>query len=153
MNMKTPIIPLSRFVQPGFLEGFPGLTEKVFETILTKHKGVIIEGTGMGHLAITPRDKKASLLTVLKKAIKKGIIVGMTSQCLYGRVDPLVYSYGRQLQEAGVIYLEDMLPETAYVKLGVVLAKAKKKKEVEALMLENWTGEVGSALTEKDFLR
>lgn len=131
---------------------FPGLNEKVFEAILTKHKGVIIEGTGMGHLAVEPLDKKASLLSVLKKAIKKGVIVGMTSQCLYGRVDPLVYSRGRQLQEAGVIYLEDMLPETAYVKLGIVLAKAKKKKEVEELMLENWAGEVGASLAEKDFL-
>ena len=43
--------------------------------------------------------------------------MGMTSQCIWGRVNMNVYSMGRELTRRGVEPLEDMLPETALVKM------------------------------------
>jgi glutamyl-tRNA(Gln) amidotransferase subunit D len=52
------------------------------------------------------------------------------------------------LQEIGVIYLEDMLPETAYVKLGWVLAHKiwAGKIATKEKMLENVANEYNKRL-------
>jgi len=125
----------------------PGLTPKLFELAARKCKGIILEGTGLGHVAVSG---KASWLPAIKKAVKRGVFVGMTSQCIYGRVDPHVYSSGRILQEAGVVYLGDMLPETAYVKLGCVLAR--NRGDAKRLMLSNWAGEISERIEAGSFL-
>jgi len=89
---------------------YPGLSENRFESMLEGMNGAIIMGTGLGHVG-------THLLKSIQRAIKDGIIIGMTSQCLYGRVNLNVYSTGRELRRIGVIPLEDMLPEVAYIKL------------------------------------
>ena len=53
-----------------------------------------------------------------------------------------VYTTGRLLQEAGVVPLEDMLPETALVKLMWVLAHETDLDKVKELMLTNFVGEI-----------
>jgi len=127
----------------------PGLDLKIFEAAAKESKGIILEGTGLGHVAV---EGKASWLPAIKKAIKRGVFVGMTSQCLYGRTDPFVYSTGRILREAGVTYLGDMLSEVAYVKLGCAIARAKNSVEVKQLMLENWAGEISERIEKGTFL-
>jgi len=71
------------------------------------------------------------------------IVCGVT-QCFYGRTDPLVYSNGRELLKTGIIYLKDMLAETAFVKLGWVLGH--KEWNVKEKMLENIAGEFNERL-------
>lgn len=105
-----------------------------------KYKGIVIAGSALGHVAV---HGKKSFISSLKKAKDKGVFVVMVSQCLYGRVDPLVYSNLRILSiEEELIYGEDMLPETAYVKLSWILGQTKKKEEVQSLLLENIAGEI-----------
>ena len=71
----------------------------------------------------------------------------MTTQTTFGRVDPYVYSPARQLQEAGVIYLEDILSETALVKLGWILShRTWKSKE---MMLKNISKEFNPRFDEE----
>ena len=70
----------------------------------------------------------------------------MTTQCSYGRVDPFVYSNGRELLDAGVIFLEDMLGESALVKLGWVLGHYGWKGKIKEKMLENFSGELNDRL-------
>ena len=53
---------------------------------------------------------------------------------------------GRELVEAGVIFVEDMLAETAFVKLGWVLGHHGWKKYVKEKMLENVAGEFNERL-------
>ncbi|MFB6074690.1 MAG: Glu-tRNA(Gln) amidotransferase subunit GatD [Haloarculaceae archaeon] len=79
--------------------------------------GVVIEGTGLGHVDTDWIDAVAELTD-------DGTTVVMTSQCLDGRVCDRVYDTGRDLLEAGVIEGEDMLPGTAKVKLMWALANA-----------------------------
>jgi glutamyl-tRNA(Gln) amidotransferase subunit D len=123
---------------------YPGMKPKFIEK-LSDYDGIVIAGTGMGHLpANVFGDKLAKpVLPALKELIASGIVVAMAPQTLYGRVDMNVYSTGRLLLEAGVIgnYC-DWLPETAYVKLMWALGQEKKKEKVEALMLKNIAGEI-----------
>jgi glutamyl-tRNA(Gln) amidotransferase subunit D len=109
---------------------------------IPKKKGIVIAGTGLGHVS-------TALLPRLTTLIQEGTVVVMTSQCLFGRVNMHVYSAGRDLIMTGVISGEDMLPETAYVKLMWTLAHAKTRKEVEHLMTTNLAGEI-SACTRTD---
>ncbi len=112
-----------------------------------KYKGIVLELTGLGQAPT--RKSRNSWTQKLKEIQKKGIVVCAVSQCIFGRVDPLVYSNGREILETGVIYLEDMLAETAYVKLGWVLGHddwAKNKKIVKEKMLENFSNEINYRL-------
>src|SRR3989344_3416970 len=116
------------------------------------YKGIVIEMTGLGHLAT--KEAYYNLLPKLKQAIKKGLVVCAAPQTLYGRLDPYVYSPGRELLKAGVIFLEDMLPETSLVKLGYVLAHrewAKNKDKIKEKMLENFSHEINNRLG-KEFI-
>jgi glutamyl-tRNA(Gln) amidotransferase subunit D len=105
---------------------YPGI-KNVFK-ILSEYDGVIIEGTGLGHVP-------DYIIEDLKQLIESEIFIGMTSQCIFGRVHGDVYSKGVKLQQIGIVYLEDMLPETAYVKLGWVMGQTKDLKKVKELML------------------
>jgi glutamyl-tRNA(Gln) amidotransferase subunit D len=99
---------------------YPGQDPEILDYYLKKkYKGIVLEMSGLGH-APTKRARN-SWTKKLKEIIDKGIVVCGTSQCINGRVDPLVYSNGRELLETGIIYLKDMLAETALVKLGWVL--------------------------------
>ena len=104
-------------------------------------KGIIIEGTGLGHTPVSTLHKEYSWLEHVKNAVDSGMIIGITSQCLYGRVNPNVYRNLRLLSNAGAIYCEDMLPEVAYVKLGFLLGNYKKE-EAERLLNVNIAGEI-----------
>ncbi len=78
----------------------------------------------------------------MKEFIDDGGLVCMTSQCLWGRVDMNVYDTGRDLLKAGVVPLEDMLPETALAKMMWVLANCRSADETKAVMQENLAGEM-----------
>ncbi len=80
-------------------------------------KGVVLEGTGLGHVNTAWVDRIAEL-------VDDGTTVVMTSQCLEGRVCDRVYDTGRDLLDAGVVEAGDTLPGTAYVKLMWALANA-----------------------------
>jgi len=94
---------------------YPGIDKEYFDYVVDNYKGIVIEGTGLGHVP-------TNLLPSIERAYEEGIPVVMTTQTIYGRVNMNVYSTGRELLARGVIPGEDMLPEVAYVKLMHVLA-------------------------------
>ncbi len=117
------------------------------------YKGLIIEGTGLGHTPGDVIDNETKEHAKIKKALQdlnKSMVVVMTSQCLFGRVNMNVYSKGRDLQEIGIISGEDMLPEVAFVKLAWLLGNYNPK-EVKGLIGKNLRGEINDHLT-KEFL-
>ena len=113
---------------------------------IPEKKGIVLAGTGLGHISV-------KLIPRITKLIKNGSVIIMTSQCLFGRVNMRVYSAGRDLIKAGVISGEDMLPETAYVKLMWVLAHAKNKQDIEQLMMTNIAGEIAERTKSNAFLQ
>ncbi|MEM4714005.1 MAG: Glu-tRNA(Gln) amidotransferase subunit GatD [Candidatus Nanoarchaeia archaeon] len=136
----------------ALLKYFPGADPEILEYFLEKkYRGIIIEATGLGHVSTNLSQPKNWFLA-LKKSIENGMFVGFTPQCIYGRLDPYVYSTGRRLLDAGITFLENMLAETAYVKLGWVLAHTKNMTEVKSLMLKNLAGEIVNSITPQTFL-
>jgi glutamyl-tRNA(Gln) amidotransferase subunit D len=137
----------------ALLKYFPGADPEIFESLVEKgYKGIVIEATGLGHVAVNPLQKKNSWLPAIKSAIEKGVLVCFAPQTIYGRLDPFVYANARLLHNAGVIFLEDMLPETAYVKLGIVLGRTKDPAQAKKLMLENISGEINKRIESDSFL-
>jgi len=120
----------------AIVKTYPGLDPGTID-YLTNHeyRGIILEGTGLGH---TPKTIQPSL----KRAIDAGMIVAMTSQCISGRIDMNVYRTGVELLEMGVVPCEDMLTETAYVKLMWLLANKKSEEDVKKSMSESIVGEI-----------
>ncbi len=123
---------------------YPGQSSDILDYYALKYKGIVIEAAGLGHLA--PSEASHNWIPRLKKHIKEGFAVCAASQTIYGRLDPFVYSNGRELVEAGVIFLEDMLAETALIKLGFVLAHRGWLGKVKEKMLENMAGELTERL-------
>ncbi|MGC8496016.1 MAG: Glu-tRNA(Gln) amidotransferase subunit GatD [Candidatus Micrarchaeia archaeon] len=142
-SSNGPVKALTKFEEKvALVKAYPNSDPGIMEYYASKgFKGIIIEGTGMGHTPVSTPHEKFSWLPAIKNAIDKGIIVGMTSQCLYGRVNKNVYRNLRILSDAGVIYCEDMLPETAYVKLGWLLGNYSKE-EASRLLASNIAGEI-----------
>jgi glutamyl-tRNA(Gln) amidotransferase subunit D len=89
---------------------------------LSDRAGVVIEGTGLGHV-------NTEWIPVVDDLTDAGTPVVMTSGCIEGRVCDRVYDTGRDLLGAGVIEGEDMLPGTAKVKLMWALANAESVPE------------------------
>ena len=129
----------------ALVKTYPGISENFLDYIVDNYKGVVIEGTGLGHVPV-------ELLKPIQRACKEGKPVVMTSQTLYGRVDMKVYSTGRELLARGVISGKDMLPEVAYVKLMHVLGHVEDYAEVKRLMETNLAGEISERTRIDSFL-
>ncbi len=130
----------------GFIKSFPGISEEFIEYHIDKgYKGLVIEGTGLGHVP-------DNLINSFRRAKEENIPVIMTSQCIYGRVNMNVYSTGRELIDAGVVSALDMTPETTYVKLCWALGQSDDYSEVIKIMHSNIAGEFGEKSSIKDFL-
>ena len=99
------------------------------------YRGIILEGTGLGHVS-------SHIFEAIRRATENDVVVGMTSQCIWGRVDMNVYDQGRDLLALGVIPLEDMLPETAAVKLMWIFGQTKDVEEAKKLLKTNIIGEI-----------
>jgi len=109
------------------------------------YKGLVVEGTGLGQAPVgTPNklcEENKKIMKAFEDLIKAGCVVVMTSQCIFGRVQMHVYSNAVDLVDAGVIPGEDMLPETAFVKLAWLLGNFPKDK-VKELVRKNLRGEI-----------
>jgi glutamyl-tRNA(Gln) amidotransferase subunit D len=130
----------------AFIKSYPGIQTDILDYYIDRgYKGLVIEGTGLGHC---PEE----MIDSLKRAGDEEIPVVMSSQCLYGRINMNVYSTGRKLLEAGVISAQDMLPETSYVKLVWVLGQTSNLSEVKDLMQTSLKGEIRRKSSQKYFL-
>ena len=109
------------------LQYYPGMDPALFEDIFMKSKGVVIAGSGLGHV-------NENMIPLIRRACDNGTVVVMTSQCLNGRTNLNVYNTGRDMLNAGVITVHDMLPETAYVKLMWALANSSSPEEAKDVM-------------------
>lgn len=109
------------------------------------YKGLILEGTGLGHFPAKSYDKISNINQKIgeeiKKLSKKGCIIALSSQCIFGRVNMNVYTPQKELQEKGIISSGDMHPETAFIKLAWLLSNFPQKKAKE-MFAQNLIGEL-----------
>jgi len=130
---------------------YPGINPELLDWYIDRNvKGIIIEGTGLGHVPTYPDKTNMSWTPSIQRAIEENIYVGMTSQCLNGRVHPFVYRALRSNYQIGVSYLQDMLPETALLKLGWVLGNYDYE-DLRATMEQNIAGEINLSIKFKEY--
>ena len=104
---------------------YPGMRPDLVDSLVANgYRGIVIAGTGLGHV-------NKPLYPALKRAVDAGVHVVMTVQTLWGYAQMYVYDTGRDLMDIGVVPLENMLPETALMKLSWVLAHTGEHGEVD----------------------
>ncbi len=107
---------------------YPGMKPDLVDSIVAAgYRGIVIAGTGLGHV-------NGPLYPALERAIEAGVHVVMTVQTLWGFAQMYVYETGRDLLDIGVVPLDNMLPETALMKLGWVLGHTDEHSDVLRLM-------------------
>jgi glutamyl-tRNA(Gln) amidotransferase subunit D len=120
----------------ALIRTYPSISSELIDHFIqNQYKGIIIEGTGLGHAP-------DCLDQAIQRAIEGDVVIGMTSQCIWGRVDMNVYRTGVKLLELGVIACEDMLAETALVKLMWLLANTKNTEKVREQLAQPLIGEI-----------
>jgi glutamyl-tRNA(Gln) amidotransferase subunit D len=132
----------SFLVKPDFnskvilLKYHPGFDPHLItHAIMSGYKAIIVEGTGLGHIS-------RECFPQIQNAVKSGVMIFMTSQCIWGRVKMTVYDTGRDLLDMGVIPLSNMTSETATVKAMWVLANNKEIESAKKMMQENIANEI-----------
>ncbi len=108
---------------------YPNMQPDIIDALVDNgYKGIVIIGTGLGHI-------NKPVYPAIKRAVDKGVHIFMTVQTLWGFVHMFVYDTGRDLMSLGIIPGENMLPETAYIKLGWALGQTNDPEEVRKIML------------------
>ena len=107
---------------------YPGMKPDLVDGLVAAgYRGIVIAGTGLGHV-------NKPLYPALKRAVAAGVHVVMTVQTLWGYAQMYVYDTGRDLLDLGVVPLDNMLPETALMKLGWVLGHTDDHGRVLEMM-------------------
>jgi glutamyl-tRNA(Gln) amidotransferase subunit D len=108
---------------------YPNMQPDIIDSLVDNgYRGIIFAGTGLGHV-------NKPLYPAIERAHKKGVHMFMTVQTLWGYAHMFVYDTGRDLMAKGIVPLGNMLPETAYIKLGWVLGQTDNPQKVKEMML------------------
>jgi len=145
-DMDRKLVTKPKFEEKvALLKTSPGVEgTQIDHLIETEYRGIVIEGTGLGH---APDRLQPSI----KRAIDAGVVVAMSSQCLFGRTDMNVYRSGVELIDIGVVSCEDMLPETSLVKLMWALGNSKTPESAKMLLLKPIAGEIDMRSEEGEY--
>ncbi|MFT4310338.1 MAG: Glu-tRNA(Gln) amidotransferase subunit GatD [Candidatus Woesearchaeota archaeon] len=134
---KTALV----FVHPGMDPGIITYYQR------NGYKGIVLAATALGHVPTI----KNSLFPAIEQAIQAGVVVVIASQTLYGAVHPYVYANLRLLSmQTGCVFVHDMLPETAYVKLGWLLGQ--KRSDIKEQLTQNTSAEITTHITDAMYM-
>jgi glutamyl-tRNA(Gln) amidotransferase subunit D len=133
INEYTPKIKINEKV--ALVKYYPGYDPIMLKNIIDAgYKAIIFEGTGLGHIG-------KNMYPIVKMANEKSIFMGMTSQCIDGRVRMTVYESGRDLLDLGIVPLENMIPEIALVKAMWVTGNTENREKIKEIMLKRIASE------------
>ncbi|MDJ0815985.1 MAG: asparaginase [Desulfobacterales bacterium] len=122
----------------GVLRLFPGISADIVRNILQPPiKGIVLETYGIGN---GPQD--ASLISELKTASDRGIVIVNCTQCIKGSVNMADYATGSTLAQAGVISGFDMTVEAALAKMAYLFSRNLEPRDVRMQMQVNLRGEL-----------
>lgn len=118
---------------------FPGLNNQYFDSILQLPglKGVVLESYGSGNMPTS-----GWLITSLRKAARKGIVLLNVSQCPGGKVMMGHYETSLALEQAGVISGQDITVEAAVTKLMFLLGQNLSLEDTKHYLGKNLKGEI-----------
>jgi L-asparaginase len=132
-------LPLALDASVNLLRLYPGMPAALLRAALAPPtRGLILEAYGAG----TVPAQDSELLEVLAEGAARGVVVGVVSQCVDGRVDLSAYATSVPLLRAGAVGGLDMTTEAAYAKLVVLLSEGREPDEVRALFARDLAGEL-----------
>jgi len=150
-NTKKPVLDAVFEPKVAVVKVYPGADPAILNMLVDKkYRGFVVEGTGLGHV---PTKSKLSWTGAIRTLTDSNIPVVVTSQTIYGRVNPNVYTNLRILfHESGAIPGEDMTTETAYVKLGWILAHTRALPKIREMVTTSYAGEISERSLPDTFL-
>ncbi|SEJ29897.1 L-asparaginase [Ectopseudomonas oleovorans] len=126
--VNLAVLPLHPAMQAGHLQAL--LTSGV--------QGLLLECYGSG----TGPAGDAQLMSVLREAHQRGVVLAAISQCPQGHVQFGVYAAGSRLAEVGLVSCGGMTREAALGKLFALLGAGLPQTEVEHWLARDLCGEM-----------
>ncbi|WP_133406982.1 asparaginase [Parashewanella tropica] len=128
-------------IQPqpiGVVMLYPGISVELINNILLQPvKALIIRSFGVGNAPESPE-----LLSLLKEANDRGIILVNLTQCFQGRVNMAGYATGNALAASGVISGGSLTIEAALAKLHILLSSDRSTDQIKQDFITNLCGEM-----------
>ena len=118
---------------------FPGVREDIIRHVIVTPglRSIVMRTYGSGNAPQSPW-----LISALKEAYRRGVVVVNISQCLQGSVMMGRYDTGYQLQEAGVVSGRDSTVEAAVTKLMYLQGRYDDPDIIRRFMNQSICGEV-----------
>ncbi|OIO65105.1 glutamyl-tRNA(Gln) amidotransferase subunit D [Candidatus Woesearchaeota archaeon CG1_02_57_44] len=150
---RSKVILKDSFAKVALVKLFPGADPEVLDFHRKQGcKGIVLEGTGLGHVITQPQDASRSWIPAIQRCAEAGVLIVISSQCLYGRINQQVYSNLRILHQAGAISAQSMTPECAYVKLSWALGQTTDKDKAAGVFTSDIAGEIAERTLHETFL-
>ena len=116
----------------------PGMNQAIFDALVGMGiRGIVIEAFGLGGVNVLGEG-----LDGIEKAVRSGVTVVVTTQCLHDSADLGVYQVGTKLLELGVVQGRDMTSEAAVAKLMWALGQGMTPDEIKAFFAQSVAGEI-----------
>lgn len=126
--VNLAVLPLHPAVQAGQLQAL----------LASGVQGLLLECYGSG----TGPAGDAQLMSVLREAHQRGVVLAAISQCPQGHVQFGVYAAGSRLAEVGLVSCGGMTREAALGKLFALLGAGLPQAEVEHWLARDLCGEM-----------
>ncbi|MFU0823945.1 asparaginase [Clostridium sp.] len=126
---KTHIFTDKIEIKVDLIKCAAGMDSKIIDFLVeTGSKGIVIEALGRGN--VPPK-----MISGIRNAIEKGVIVVIVSRCFRGRVLD-TYGYeggGKMLKDMGAIFGDSLPGQKAKIKLMLALGKTNDKLEIKRI--------------------
>ena len=140
-EVKTLAVKRDFDSRVAILKIFPGMREEMIAPFFNNSelKGLIIETFGSGNVPTLPW-----LVSLLKSAVNRGLVILNISQCNKGFVEQGRYETSMSLREAGIIGGADMTIESAITKMMFLLGQSNQPEVVRERLMIPLRGELTS---------